>query len=114
MPGSAYLRQARSTAFFVGVRVSGVGATTRTPSEPACFGGAIGCRVLKRALVARGLTISATDVWGTSLRQARSTAFFVGVRVSGVGATTRTPSEPACFGQAIGFVCSSGLLWLAV
>ncbi len=48
------------------------------------------------------------------LSQARSTAFFVGVRVSGVGAKTRTPSEPACFGGAIGFACSSGLLWLAV
>ncbi len=76
-------------------------------------------RLLKRALVARGRTIwSRTVSWDglvpRVLRQSRSTACFVGVRVSGVVATTRTPSEPACFGGSIGCACSSGLFWLAV
>ncbi len=197
MPGPACFRQSGSTACFVGVRVSGVVATTRTPSEPACFGGSIGCacssgllwlaversgqgrclawtsldrepkkharlgvfapvrvngmlrrrarfwgssdnahafrarllrwvdwlRLLKRALVARGLTIWSRTVswdghrWTASqrsmpgsacLRQSGSTACFVGVRVSGVAATTRTPSEPACFGGSIGSPAQAG------
>ena len=133
-PVSACLRQSRSTACFVGVRVSRVSArqqTTRTPSEPACFGGSIGSPAQAGSCGSRSNESRQDgDLAWTSLdrepkkharyrricaspgqRHASSACAFLGYRSP---ATTRTPSEPACFGGSIGCACSSGLLWLAV
>ncbi len=88
-----HLRQSRSTAFFVGVRVSGVSGRYRDNAHAVrarLLRWVDWLRLLKRALVARGLTKWRQNTnLGGHFRQSRSTAFFVGVRVSGVGGRYR-------------------------
>ncbi len=124
MPRSSHLRQPRSTAFFAGVRVSGVAGRYRENADAVrarLLRWGDWLRLLKRALLARGLTNETVTAktahavrarwfrWGGWLRRFKRALLARGPTNETVTAKTRTPSEPACFGGAIGFAGSSGL-----